>query len=440
MLLRFRVANHRSIRDEQTLSLVATPLRGEPKPRSTEIPRTIRVAGIYGANASGKSNVLAALWWFIGAIRASHTVWPPGSAIPRQPFALSDQRSTTPSFFELDFLHNGVRHSYGFEVDNTKVIGEWLFAFPHGKARKLFERTGPEEFAFGRALQGQTHQIARLTRENSLYLSSAAMNNHGTLGPLYLSLTTAVGFAMHGEGDEGRRLSETQRMLRSAPDHPAITRLLRLADLGVEGAEIVEKPVLTETGELLSLVVGKMEESFPGYASLLRATRDDTLDDLRYEIRLRRSTGTVLALREESAGTRVWLSVIGPVTTALEQGRCLVVDEIDSSLHPLLSSTLIRLFKDPGINRRGAQLIFASHDTTLLGTMLNDGLLGRDEVWFTEKDESGATSLYSLAEFHPRKDENIERGYLQGRYGAVPYVSFEKIRDLFISERPNDSE
>ncbi len=138
-----------------------------------------------------------------------------------------------------------------------------------------------------------------------------------------------------------------------------------------------------------------------------------------------------LSLEEESAGTRAWLSLLGHALITLRGDAVLVTDEIDSSLHPLLSSSLIRMFRDPVINKRGAQLIFASHDTTLLGSMLDNEIMARDEVWFTEKDDSGATSLYALAEFHPRRDENVERGYLQGRYGAVPYLNFDSIREVF---------
>jgi hypothetical protein len=407
VLLRFRVANHRSIRDEQTLSLVAVPRRGE----TTELD-TVRVAGIYGANASGKSNVLSALMWMIDAIRSSHTQWEPVGGVPRQPFKLSDAGRAAASFFELDFLHKDARYSYGFEVDDAQVLGEWLYTFPHGRKKKLFERSGAEDITFGRALTGENQRIRRLTRPNSLYLSAAASNNHPLLGALYADLINKVMFAQHGEEDEKLRLHLTKFLLNETDFAPALNKLLQLADLGVERAEVMERPS--------DPIPDDPAES----AAVLRA--------VRAQVVLRRTSGGVpLSLEEESAGTRAWLSLLGHALITLRGDAVLVTDEIDSSLHPLLSSSLIRMFRDPVINKRGAQLIFASHDTTLLGSMLDNEIMARDEVWFTEKDDSGSTSLYALAEFHPRRDENVERGYLQGRYGAVPYLNFDSIREVF---------
>ncbi|MEV0616876.1 ATP-binding protein [Nonomuraea sp. NPDC050404] len=392
MLLRFRVANHRSIRDEQTLSLIAVPRRGEPK--RTE---SLHVAGIYGANASGKSNLLDALRWMSDAIRSSHTSWDPTKGVPRNPFKLSRAGLRTPSFFEADFLHQGVRYSYGFEMDDEVVLGEWLNAFPRGRPKKLFDRTGPADMTFGRSLTGEVQRIRRLTRPNSLYLSCAASNNHSLLTAIYDTLKfVAIDFVQHGELNEESRLDLVKLLLRRGVATDNINELLRIADLGIERVELVEAE---PHDQLIMRRAGEMPS---------------------------------LSLEEESAGTRAWLSLLGHTIIVLHIGGILLADEIDSSLHPLLSSTLIRMFKDPDINRANAQLIFSSHDTTLLGSLIEDGLLARDEVWFTEKDSSGATNLYSLAEFHTRRDENIERGYLQGRYGAVPYLNFEDIREIFL--------
>ncbi|WP_084965215.1 AAA family ATPase [Thermoactinospora rubra] len=420
MLLRFRVANHRSIRDEQTLSLVTVPRRGEPKDLST-----VRVAGIYGANASGKSNVLDALRWMISAIESSHTSWNPTGGVPRHPFKLSADGAATPSFFEIDFLHEGARYSYGFEVVDDQVVGEWLYTFPHGRRRKLFERTSPHNVHFGRGFTGQAKRILELTRPNSLYLSAGASNNHTLLSSLYTKITRFVLFAQHTEQDEEVRLGLTKYALTLPNIRKTLNRLLQVADLGVAGAELVERTSDPSMDKLIAVDPDYFQE--PDRVATLKAVRSDVV--------LRRSVATVpLNLEEESAGTRIWLSMLGHTLFVLWTGGVLVADEIDSSLHPMLSSTLIRMFKDPVINRSGSQLIFASHDTTLLGSLLDQEILARDEVWFTEKDESGATSLYSLAEFHPRRDENVERGYLQGRYGGVPYVSFDQIRQIFTEQ------
>ncbi|MFG1958285.1 ATP/GTP-binding protein [Nonomuraea sp. NPDC049028] len=415
MLLRFRVANHRSIRDEQTLSLVSVPRRGErPKELST-----VRVAGIYGANASGKSNVLSALKWMQFAISDSHQLWSPSKGVPRDPFRLPSGESSSPSFCELDFLHDGIRYSYGFEVDDRRILGEWLNTFPKGRTKKLFDRTGPTSITFGRSLVGETQRILKLTRPNSLYLSAAAANNHPLLTTLYNRIRDSIFFAQHGDHDERSRLFLVKELLNDESVASIINRLVRIADLGVEAAEIFNAVPTREE------ILRQMADLGQG------ATGSSSGSSSRTDIRLRRTSGAVLELSEESAGTRVWLSLLGHSLAAIASGGTLVADEIDSHLHPLLSSTLIRIFKDPVINKMGAQLVFASHDTTLLGSMLEEEVIDRDEVWFTEKDSSGATSLYSLAEFHPRRDENIERGYLQGRYGAVPYINFDSIREVF---------
>jgi AAA15 family ATPase/GTPase len=138
-----------------------------------------------------------------------------------------------------------------------------------------------------------------------------------------------------------------------------------------------------------------------------------------------------LGFEDESAGTRVWLALAAYVISGITLGSLIMVDEVDSSLHPKLSAALIQMFKDPSINKNGAQLVFTSHDVSLLGSLIDEGILDRDEVWFTEKDRAGATTLFPLTDFQPRRGENFERAYLQGRYGAVPFVDIDELRGLF---------
>jgi uncharacterized protein len=437
MLLRFRVANHRSIRSEQTLSLVAVPRRGEPKPRTSDIPRTVQVAGIYGTNASGKSNILDALKWMTSAIASSQTRWSPDDVVPRHPFKLDDTSRRAPSFYELDFIYDSIRYSYGFEVDDIAIQSEWLVSFPHGRPRQLLDRSAPRKHRFGRSLIGENARIARLTRPNSLFLSSAASNNHPLLSDIFHWVTHHVTFATHGEFDEQVRLEATKQLLENKLMAARIDRMLRIADLGLIGAKLGPRSVPESLVSILRDVLirqsAKPEE--------IEAATTEFQRGILLRHSARNGMDVTFDLSEESAGTKVWLSLVGPLLNALDQGGVLIVDEIDSSLHPQLSSALIRMFKDPEINCREAQLVFASHDTTLLGSMIDDHLLDRDEVWFTEKNGSGATSLYALAEFHPRKDENVERGYLQGRYGAVPYLNFDQLREIFREEerKPDES-
>ncbi|PSK95724.1 hypothetical protein CLV63_114157 [Murinocardiopsis flavida] len=429
MLLRFRVANHRSIREEQELSLVAVPRQGEAKPKASEIPRTVRVAGIYGANASGKSNVLDALRWMQWALRGSFTSWSPDGGVPRTCFTLDEESRKAPSFYEADLVDRGVRYSYGFEVTDQEVMGEWLFAFPKGRPQRMFERSKheqEEDYRFGRSLTGELQQIRRLTRPNALFLSTAASNNHKRLSRLYRAMTQHLKAATQNSVEEQSRTRFTTSLLAEEETADQVNRLVRIADLGISRVRMEKKPV---DEELLARLTRSFEpEGFP--KEFFQTMRDDLSTTLIFTHACAGQPGE-LSIDEESDGTRSWISLVGPLIQVLRQGDVFLVDEIDSSLHPMISSTMIKMFKDPDINPRGAQLIFASHDTTLLGTMLENKLLDRDEVWFTEKDAHGATSLFSLAEFRPRGTENAERGYLQGRYGAVPFVDFSEIRSLF---------
>lgn len=436
MLLRFRVANHRSIRDEQELSLVAVPKRGEPKDKGEGAPPTVRVAGIYGANASGKSSVLDAMRWMQNAVRASHTEWKPAARVRRSPFLLDDSSKERPSFYEVDFIHEGVRHNYGFEIREDGIVGEWLFVYPKGRAQRLFERFGHEEddYRFGRALTGEVRRIQRMTRGNALYLSVAASNDHARLLGVYRAIVEGMDYASHRESEEKVRLNAAHDLLKHGEISSTFDRLVRVADLGVTRVDVEKKAISDE--EFNRFV--KLVRVFDPDGDVVKEGSDE-LSRMREGIESRivlvhsaDGGDRRLDLDQESAGTRVWLSLIVQVLSVVLRGGVFLVDEIDSSMHPMLSSTLIKMFKDPEINPKGAQLIFASHDTTLLGSLLRDDLLRRDEVWFTEKDRSGATSLYSLADFRPRGTENAERGYLQGRYGAVPFVDFADIRSVII--------
>ncbi|GAB3457546.1 ATP-binding protein [Streptomonospora sediminis] len=422
-LLRFRVANHRSIRDEQELSLVAVPERGGAKPKAGETPPTVRVAGIYGSNASGKSNVLDALRWMRRAVHDSHTRWEPGGGIPRDPFLLDDDSPRTPSFFEVVLTHGGTRYTYGFEVDDSRVAGEWLYAYPHGRAQRWFEREpgdGREHtYRFGRSLTGEVEQIRRLTRENSLYLSAAASNGHRQLFWIYDEIVEGISSARQDESDQRDSIDATKRLLSEGDSAESVFRILAVADLGITGWRLEA----SSGPRFFGKAGGDLLFDYKSYVA--HNSKDLVLE--------RRSGGTTRTLRlsQESEGTRSWVSLIGPLVRVLRSGSVFLVDGIDSSLHPMISSTVIKMFTDSEVNPKDAQLVFASHDTTLLGRMMESRLLNRDEVWFTEKDAEGATQLFSLAEFRPRGEENTERGYLQGRYGAVPYVDFDEIRSVF---------
>jgi predicted ATPase len=414
MLIQFRVENHRSLRDEQVLSLVAANLGDAEDPRLLRPPELgealLPAVALYGANASGKSNVLNALAFMREAVLRSHRFWEPEEGAPREPFALSS-KAQEPSLYEVDCLVGEVRFRYGFVLSATRIEEEWLHAWPHGRKQMWFEREG-DRFDFGKQLHGENETIRGLTRANSLFLSAAAQNNHAALLPLFgwfraaqleLRRSPLLGLepsraAFLGDLFSGQlSLFEDDNTARQN-ERGAIVRLLRSADLGI-----------------LDMKVVRSQRSLPNRpgASMV-------------EIHLRHQTEAGhevwLPLEWESAGTVTLLGIATRLVRLLRYGGFLCVDELEASLHPALGLELLRLFQDPQHNPKGAQLLFTTHDTNLLGNVLGEPPLRRDQIWFTEKDQTGATHLYPLTDFHPRKEENLERGYLQGRYGAIPFL------------------
>jgi hypothetical protein len=411
MLLRFEASNHRSIMEAVELSMVAVD-EDRPAARSFDSlsERVLTVAGIYGANASGKSNVLDSIAWLSMAVKGSLYAW--DDVIPRDPFKFGAYPEKS-SNFELDMMVRGVRYSYVLEVNDESVVFEGLYSYPERRRRSLFEREGMD-FHLRRGL-GALSGTRELLTPTTLALTAAmrfdfpevrsfgqAIVNIGLLGGRHKE--------MWRRNRVVQRHASTERMLQvsSDPDQPALftldsdrfsgresaLALLKFADLGIDGVQIDE------------------------HDGLVRAST--SLGEGRRQLRLLHSAGEQrlpFDMSEESEGTQMWFRLIGPVLYALRTGQTLLFDEIDASLHPKLSAKLLELFQDPDTNPSGAQLIFTTHDTSLLNH------LNRDEVWLTDKALNGSTQLTALAEYggdKVRRSLNLEKAYLQGRFGAVP--------------------
>jgi hypothetical protein len=424
MLLRFEVSNHRSILEPVELSMIAVD---EDRPAAREFDllaeRVLAMAGIYGPNASGKSNVVEALAWLSSAVGRSLRTW--DKFIPREPFKFG-HGPKTPSTYEVEMVVKGVRYAYRVDVDDSAVLFEGLYSYPERRRRVLFEREDLE-IHFRRGL-GALAGTSKLLTPTTLALSAAMRFDEPEVQPFGRALA-----GIRVLGAQRRRLwrrplvagslgiSSTERLFDErgpsmqpslfddpdfAPSDPreSALALLRFADLGIDDVQVVED----EAEEAHSLMLCRREP--------------------RRQLRLiHRVAGQELPfdLDEESAGTQTWFALIGPTLSALRSGRILLFDEIDASLHPRLSARLLELFQDPETNRYGAQLIFTTHDTSLLNH------LNRDEVWLTEKDDSGATTLTALAEFggdKVRRSLNLEKAYLQGRFGAVPELDQSMLR------------
>jgi uncharacterized protein len=422
-LIAFRAENVRSFRDELEVTMLATPMaekRAVRRVRWREGGHPIEilpVAGVFGANASGKTNVLRVMDDMRSHVLRSFRDGDPTGGVPRRPYLLDRRSKQAPSRFEVDLVLDGVRHEYGFVVDDDRVIEEWAYRYPHGKAALLFRRRGGD-VDLGSADRAKGRAVTELLRNNALFLSTAASANHPTLLPLYAWFSQNLRLAE--ASNRAFRQALTAQLLDEADRAEWVLALLRAADLGItEAKKHRVDPAMRERLKRAVRILSGQESEPEGNE------QEPEFDDLGVRLTHRSTEGDVeLDGSDESFGTRVWFGLVGPVIEALAaDGAVLLADDLDASLHPALVAQLVRLFQDPDTNPRHAQLIFNSHDATLLGDSVGDRLLGRDQVWFTEKRDDGSTRLYPLSDLDPRKEEAIGRRYLAGRYGATPILS-----------------
>jgi hypothetical protein len=379
MLLRFRVANVRSLRDEQELSFVALEdAEGEQAAaRETVLSDGRRlpvhtVLAIFGANASGKSNVIAALKNMRHAVLRSYADWTSYDGIPRDEFALDPKAASETSLYEADIvLEDGVRWTYGFELGQRRIEAEWLYAYPKGRRQVWYERDATREKPFdfpGDRLHDRA-RLARTMAPDALLLTRAGNAGHEQLTPVFDWFRKNL-WDVTPETERPEREAYTAlRLLRSEDFRRRAEELLRVADLGIAGVEVEQ----TSSGRPL--------------------------------VRLAHSGGggkTLMDWASESLGTRSWFALIGPLLLALDTGAVLLVDELDASLHPRFAAEFVRLFQSSRLNRKGAQLVFTGHDPSLLRAPGGGRLLQPSQIWLTEKDERGATSLSSVADWERR--------------------------------------
>ena len=433
MLINFRAGNFKSLRDTNELSLVVPTWADTYDDVTTPLPRQPgtrvgTVAAVFGPNASGKSNVLEAMRAMRGAVVASHQRWDPDGGAPHQPFLLDEDHLVRPTLFEVNLAIDKDRFNYGFCLDADGIVSEWLYTYPQNRPRLLYTRNRDEEpeFRFGKSLTGQISVIRELTRKNSLFLSAAAANNHPELSRIYHWFSRQIRMVSPEDTVGGTRF--TLELLKDEGNAQRIRDLVRIADLGIVDVRLTHKEVSEETAAFVKDIFERFPWSSepPSFDDFMQFTRESV--EMHHEVE-EGARGLPISFDLESRGTQNWFGLVGTLVFVLETGGLLLVDELDSSLHPHLSEEILRMFHDPRTNISGAQLVFASHDPTPLGSLLGDRPpLRRDEIWITEKDRNGATRLYPLTDFSPRKSENIERGYLQGRYGGVPFIDHERIR------------
>jgi uncharacterized protein len=428
MLLAFRAGNARSFLEPLELSLLATRLSDKRVVREVgwrEGGQPIGVlpaAAIFGANASGKSSLLRAMNDMRRLVLLSFRLGWPDGRVPPWPFRLAVEGMRADSRYEIDLVLDGVRHEYGFCLNGKGVVHEWAHNYPRGRRVLLFDRK-EGEVALGRDHGAKGRATREVMRGDSLFLSAAAATEHPGLAPLYEWFQRNLLLA--AEDTRTERQALTAEMLEEDEISRQALALLREADLGISGASMRE--VSPELSERLQQAVSEFEDEAGG-----RETERLAIQFEDFEVRLKHRAGSrdvELLPNEESRGTLVWFGMIGPVLQVLRNGSVLLADELDASLHPALVEALVRLFQSPRSNPRRAQLIFNTHDVTLMGDSASHPL-GRDQIWFTEKDNDGGTHLYPLSDMDPRREEALTRRYLAGRYGATPIVSMGQLEGV----------
>ena len=407
MLIEFSVENFMSFRKEATLSLVAntsseheethvvrTGLRGEES-------RLLRSAAIYGPNAAGKSNLLIALGLMKEIVVKSVQGTEP---LMVEPFRFDPGCVGKPTVFDITFFVDHVRFQYGFAATEKRIVREWLYSWPLGRAQTLFTRD-EDGWKLGAKLSGDKEVWRRATRENALFLSTAAVLNSEQLLPVFLWFHDTLR-VLPGPGVSSSFSVECCRSGRK----PEILDFINAADIAISDIQIVDQDITPDM--LPDAMPEEVKEDF--IRSQAGTWHDiSTIHDTGYWPPAKLDFGA------ESLGTQRLFSLAGPWIDSLKSGYVLVIDELHDSLHPNLLRFLIDLFHRPERNTCGAQLVFSTHDTSVL----NQDVFRRDQIWLCERNARQESTLTPLTDFRPRKGfENLERAYLAGRYGAVPVL------------------
>ena len=401
MLLQFSVKNFRSFEKEETLDLSAgkgSELLESNTLEFAQNQRLVRSAVIYGPNAGGKSNLIKAIYFLQQFILLSSTSFQEGQKIPLQPFRLNAKSPNEPSEFSVDFVCDQTRFTYLLALTEDQVIREELYAYPKKYRQTWFTRKWDSssktyDWYQGPGFKGEHKAWEQMTRTNALYLSTAVQFNSEQLKSIFLWFRDQLVILLKTSPTQETYFSPdlTFQFLKDPNTMPWIHKFMECADIGIENFQLIEE----ETPPLKKTAVKTQHKML------------DSDQKVFFDLFL-----------DESDGTQRLFSQAGGWLKALREGLVLFVDELDLHLHPNIVRYLIELFHNPKTNQKNAQLVFTTHDTSLL----DSDLFRRDQVWFVQKDEAQGSRLYSLLDFKPRKGEAIGKGYLQGRYGALPFI------------------
>lgn len=415
MLVQFTLGNFKSFKERMTLSLSATndDWREEDNLAFAFNQRLVKTAAIYGPNAGGKSNLLNAMVVFRDLIQNSSKESQKDEPIHVIPFRLHSTTENAPSFFEVVFLQSGTRYRYGFEATSKAIETEWLFKQAASiRETRLFTRdkdviSVTDAFKEGRGLENRT-------RPNALFLSVAAQFNGDISGEIMGWMNKFRNIS--GLNDAGY-MNFTTNLLNDTYYGPLIRELVKAVDVGIENLEREEIAASKIPDMLPKNMPKELREMVLRNAAGAFAVK--TLHQ-RYDAQDKPAGIVKFDLQgQESAGTEKFVALTGPFLTALREGSVLITDELEARLHPLLTKALVGLFNSSA-NKRNAQLIFATHDEGLLESQR----IRRDQVWFVEKNQIGASCLFSLDEIKGvRKSSKFRKEYLLGQFGGVPHVN-----------------
>lgn len=422
MLLEFSCANFRSINHKCTLSLLGQGISDMPKDNHVSLSKNLKVlktAALYGANSSGKSNIIRAFASMISHIINSVKL-NDNDDLDFDPFKLSSEQGEA-TFFETIFTSNNKTFRYGFEFDKDSIRGEWLYSSNiGGKREKILFIRNEEGIGVNEQLFQEGVDKEENTNKNRLFLSLCAQLG-GILSKQIIAEFKRMNVisGIQGQGYSGYSKLMLHKHLTGYEDAIKFFNKLRL---GFDGIETVEQEFD------ISLLPPEMPDNMKDeLIKELKGKRSINLYS-RHKIYSKRGVAvgtTKFDIDEESEGTKKLIQLSGPIFDTLAEGNVLWVDELDAKMHPLISQYIVDLFNDNTTNPHNAQLIFSTHDTHLLSAKL----LRRDQIWFTEKDQSEQTDLYNMMDIElpdgskPRSDSNFERNYIAGRYGAIPYIN-----------------
>lgn len=418
MLVQFKIKNFLSIKDEQVFSMVAESAIKEKDMDDTngvfdvsDNLSLLKSAVIYGANASGKSNFIRTFLTYQAMIVHSANLTELQDITAIIPFNLNSKTLDKPSLFEAVFIYDAVQYRYGFEVSKKGITEEWLFVKAQRETQVFYRDKNGIEINPKYKILIEIRDKKMLHNKSLLVSKGAVFNDEISTNILKWANTI---FALSGGAFN---YDVTINMLQDAKGKSAVIELMKLADFGITDLEVEEKE-----GQTMGINFGFLAQGNKTQPEIIH--EKTMLKEVKSKRNILNDKGEVVSsvsfpfLQNESEGTKQFFSLIGPFLQALKNGSVMVVDEIDIKLHPLLSQRLVSLFNSKVTNPKGAQLIFTTHDTNLLDAHI----FRRDQVWFAEKDKYGASTIYPLTDYKPRNDMNLEKNYIAGKFGAIPYL------------------